>query len=519
MFSIASSRCEFLVCALAVLLLSAVGCGKPDTGNVKPDQPTDDLREQVEQLKKQLALEQQARKADQIRLAEESRKVKQAEKENNRRSSAIAMGPRIAEILESDSDGTIVRADGIGDDPDAALREAFRRAVELAVGTMVDGSTLVQNEALIEKILTHSAGFVKTYETLSETRARGMCRMEIRAVVLRQALAERLTSSNIALRSVDGNGLFAEAVTKLSAERGAAGMIQEILVDYPANVLKGTIVSGPTIIAKTESEVKLSYHVRIEVDQGRYRKMLARLLPVLERAAAQHGTVRTVAHFYEDGATNFENAFVRGLGGTSGSRSPIDDWRDDRLKPYWNELRPKVVSACKCFDGHYFDHWVKEINPDNRTTMVFAVGRPAEGDGLRVDWQWYILPRADLFSTLLETRIEFQGSTEADTMYFGFTRSPRFRDIGHGGDAPGLSLRTSEWLRSERPLPQPGPWSAVVLSPFWLDQSGNFYYSSSLTFHCERDMPLDTVKQIRAVVCSFRMADERQPTYGNAREE
>jgi hypothetical protein len=511
MFRADSLHFDFLVLPLAMLLLLATGCGSGGKASGKSDQASDELREQVEQLKKQLDLEKQARTEEQRRLAEESRKAKRAEAESGRQLSAISAGPRVAEIVASDLEKTVVRVDGIGDDPESSLREAFHRAVELAVGTMVDGSTLVQNESVIEKILTHSAGFIKTYETLSESRAGGLCRQEIRAVVLRQALAERLTSSNIALKNVDGKGLFAEAVTKLSAERGAAGMIQEILADFPANVLKGTIVSGPTIIAKTENDVKLSYHLRIEVDQGRYQKVLARLLPVLDRSATQHGTIRTVAHFYEDGATNFENAFLRGSEGATHARSPITDWRDDRLKPYRNELRPQVASACRCFNRHDFDYWVKEINPDNRTTMVFAVGQPAEGDGLKVDWQWFVLPRADLFSTLLETRVEFQGSSEVDAIYFGFSRSPRSRDIGHGGDMPGVSLRTSEWLRGERPLPKPGPWHAVVVSPFWLDQSGNFYYTSSLSFRCERDMELENVKKVRAAVCSFHMADEGKP--------
>lgn len=84
-----------------------------------------------------------------------------------------------------------VTAEGVatlGSDPaaarDKAIDDALRRAVEQAVGTMVESDTAVQNYQLLsDKIYSHSAGYVKNYNVVSESKEGSLMRIKITADV------------------------------------------------------------------------------------------------------------------------------------------------------------------------------------------------------------------------------------------------------------------------------------------------------------------------------------------------
>src|SRR5262245_57048633 len=85
----------------------------------------------------------------------------------------------------------VVTADGVATvcaDPaaahDKAVEDALRRAVEQAVGTMVESETATENyELLSDKIYSRSQGYVKNYEVLSEKTEGNLLRVKISAEV------------------------------------------------------------------------------------------------------------------------------------------------------------------------------------------------------------------------------------------------------------------------------------------------------------------------------------------------
>jgi hypothetical protein len=67
---------------------------------------------------------------------------------------------------------------------DKAIEDALRRAVEQAVGTMVESETSVENYKLLsDRIYSRSAGYVKKYEVVSENSDGGLLRVKIQAEV------------------------------------------------------------------------------------------------------------------------------------------------------------------------------------------------------------------------------------------------------------------------------------------------------------------------------------------------
>lgn len=95
-----------------------------------------------------------------------------------------------------------VTAEGVastGSDPaaahDKALEDALRRAVEQAVGTIVESETATENyQLLTDKIYSHSSGYVKSYKILSEKQEGGLTRIQISADVSSGDLSNDLAS-------------------------------------------------------------------------------------------------------------------------------------------------------------------------------------------------------------------------------------------------------------------------------------------------------------------------------------
>lgn len=88
-------------------------------------------------------------------------------------------------------DTTVVETEGVaGIGPDAAaardraIEDALRRAVEQAVGTIVESETTVENyELLSDRIFSRSSGYVKSYQIVSEQREGDLLRVKVSAVV------------------------------------------------------------------------------------------------------------------------------------------------------------------------------------------------------------------------------------------------------------------------------------------------------------------------------------------------
>jgi len=76
---------------------------------------------------------------------------------------------------------------------EAALNNAFRRAVEQVVGVMVDSKTVVENSELLnDRIFSRSTGFVKTYKMTGESCEADTCRVSISATVSKVRLEKGL---------------------------------------------------------------------------------------------------------------------------------------------------------------------------------------------------------------------------------------------------------------------------------------------------------------------------------------
>jgi len=83
---------------------------------------------------------------------------------------------------------------------DAAIEDAQKRAVEQAIGILIDSQTQVENYQLIsDKILSQTKGYIKRYNITSETTDSGLLRVRITAEVALGRLTDDLSGIGILL--------------------------------------------------------------------------------------------------------------------------------------------------------------------------------------------------------------------------------------------------------------------------------------------------------------------------------
>lgn len=86
---------------------------------------------------------------------------------------------------------------------ESAIQNAFRRAVEQAVGVMIESESVVNNFELVrDKICSQSAGYIKKYTITKENFEGDTCIVEIKALVSRVKLEKGLDSHGLMMKKM-----------------------------------------------------------------------------------------------------------------------------------------------------------------------------------------------------------------------------------------------------------------------------------------------------------------------------
>ena len=175
-----------------------------------------------------------------------------------------------------------VRGRGTGTDKTEALKDAYRDAIEKAIGLYVDAEQMVKNEELVkDQILTQSNAYIEKYNIVIEGKSpSGLVTITILAEVRKRDLARKIKdimpSQQVNLSDVSKN-LHAQIVTDFKANEDALSIIKnELKVLSPVKqLMKASLgATKPVVEAVKEdpSLVRLWYPVKIEVDPDKYYK-------------------------------------------------------------------------------------------------------------------------------------------------------------------------------------------------------------------------------------------------------
>ena len=161
-------------------------------------------------------------------------------------------------------DTRMVVATGIGIDRDAAIKQGLRGAVEQAIGVFLKSESVVENFELIDdKILSHSRGYVESYDILKEGPDAGLYGVTLKAVVIVRELESALIELELYSRPVEGETLFAKAFTRISEAKDALSLYQDLRDQYPRNCIR-VVFGEPDIETSASDEVEISIPFSLE---------------------------------------------------------------------------------------------------------------------------------------------------------------------------------------------------------------------------------------------------------------
>jgi hypothetical protein len=116
-----------------------------------------------------------------------------------------------------------------------AREQAFRMAVERAVGTVISSETEVQDSRITrDEVISYASGYVDRYELINQATVNGRVRVHMRVWVAHSRLSQRLLNRSEDRGRVEG-GKITEQIRSIQHERHSGDrLLESVLRDYPA---------------------------------------------------------------------------------------------------------------------------------------------------------------------------------------------------------------------------------------------------------------------------------------------
>ena len=203
-----------------------------------------------------------------------------------------------------------VVATGYGTTVREATKVALRAAVEQVVGTMIDATTLVENDKLIEdEILTYSAGMITTSKAIGEPKksADGIYTVKVKASVKKNLLQEKLRATSAVNVALDGADLFARMTAAKDNLADAEAMIKSVFAKHidcvVAEAVPGKNGKSPIDLDPKTGEVFVN--VRVKIDQAKYMQFANEVVEKIRPMATT--TMKLKADDYGPGRVSFRS--------------------------------------------------------------------------------------------------------------------------------------------------------------------------------------------------------------------
>lgn len=187
-----------------------------------------------------------------------------------------------------------VKGRGVGSDKTSALKDAYRDAVERAVGLYIDAEQMMKNETMVkDQILTHSNAYIESCKLAKEeSSTNGIVTVTILANVRKQALMKKIDgimpSQKIDLSGV-AQDLHAQIVTETKSSEDALSLLKNELDGFHPvkQLMKVTLGTTKPVVERVEGDpslVRLWYPVNVTVDNAKYyNEFVPRIERVLEQ--------------------------------------------------------------------------------------------------------------------------------------------------------------------------------------------------------------------------------------------
>ena len=208
-----------------------------------------------------------------------------------------ALNFTMASFAEGEGQVVDVVATGHGATVREATKAALRSAVEAVVGTMVDATTLVENDKLIEEeILSYSAGMIASTKIIGEPKksSDGIYSVKVKASVKKGSLQEKLRGASTVNVALDGADLFARMTAAKDNLADAEAMIKSVLAKHKDCVVAEAIPgkNGKSSIDLDPKTGEVFVNVRVRIDPAKYTQFANEVVEKITPMATKKIKVR-----------------------------------------------------------------------------------------------------------------------------------------------------------------------------------------------------------------------------------
>lgn len=193
--------------------------------------------------------------------------------------------------LKDDQIITVV-GKGVGIDKENALKDAYRDAIERAVGMYVDAEQMMKNGELVQdRILTFSNAYIERFDVKEEKKeSNGLFKVRILAQVKKSVLTKKMTEvlpPQIFKVGRELQDAHAKIATQNKRNVDSAAILKNALSKLnPRDLIDVSLVSSTPFIrteGKKPDKVYLHYLLKFEINMDKYKEFAS----VLDSALSQ----------------------------------------------------------------------------------------------------------------------------------------------------------------------------------------------------------------------------------------
>ena len=209
----------------------------------------------------------------------------------NRTLTAIAvfgclLASTFAQYQTPESESVVV--EGVGKTEASAKKAAYKEAVAKVVGVLIDSSTLVKNDKIIEEeLLEYSGGFVTMAEVISSKKdEEGLVRIKIKCQVEKAQVQKKLQDIKVIVVKVDGASLAAKEMSQEELRKNASQFINKAMRESQ-NVYTLILPKDFQQLNKTEKDEFL-IPVRLAIDPEKFKIWNKTWIPIFEKLSTKN---------------------------------------------------------------------------------------------------------------------------------------------------------------------------------------------------------------------------------------
>ena len=184
-----------------------------------------------------------------------------------------------------------VQVEATADNLEAARQEAFRLAVDMAVGTFVLAENEIRNDEVVRKdFIKYSAGYVEDFNTKSETKVGNKTRVVLDVWVSESKISNRLMGLSQTRNSINGSKSVSIINNMVDNIDSGQKIFQAVLNDFPNRAFVLSI--GNTNIKPYGEGVLIEIPVHIEWNQNYIKALYESLEQTRDGKTANRDPVR-----------------------------------------------------------------------------------------------------------------------------------------------------------------------------------------------------------------------------------